>query len=64
MRIINIKKSGCGIGNVKQYKRVYGNGLTDDIYQMASIPGIKPTEVLRNISVKKSMTPKRYISFE
>jgi hypothetical protein len=49
---------------VKPFKRVYGNGLSDDIYQMACTPGIKPTEVLRNISVKKSMTPKRYISFE
>jgi len=64
MRIITIKK-GCGLGSVNQFKRVYGSGFHhDEIYQMASIPGIKPTEILRNIAVKKSMAPKRYIAFE
>jgi hypothetical protein len=65
MLIICLKKTGSlKCGNSKPYKKISGNGLNDDIYKMACTPNIKPSEVLRNISIKKSITPKRYITFE
>jgi hypothetical protein len=64
MLIICLKKTGSGkCGKSKPFKK-YGNGLNDEIYQMACTPNIKPSEVLRNICIKKSITPKRYITFE
>jgi hypothetical protein len=60
-----LKKTGSGkCGNAKPFKKMSGNGLFKDVYDMACTPNIKPSEVLRNISIKKSITPKRYISFE
>jgi hypothetical protein len=67
MQIINLKKSGCGRKcNGKPYKKICGSGnvLMKDVYEMASTPNIKPTDVLKNISIKKSIAPKRYITFE
>jgi hypothetical protein len=76
MLIINLRKTTFGnSGNVsrgggtkksyvKPYKRMYGNGCSSEIYDMAATPNIKPTEVLRNISIKKSICPKKYIVFE
>ena len=77
MLIINLRKSTSGnSGNmthrcshggkifVRPYKRMFGNGLSQDVYDVASTPSIKQTEILRNVKVKKCFTPKKYITFE
>jgi|LakMenEpi03Aug12_release.lakeMendotaPanAssembly.Ray.scaffolds.fasta_scaffold94451_2 hypothetical protein len=77
MLIINLRKTTLGnSGNVarrgakngksyvKPYKKMSGNGCCQDVYDMACTPNIKPTEVLRNINIKKSICPKKYIAFE
>lgn len=77
MLIINLRKTTSGnSGNMshscscggkkiaKPYKRMYGNGLCQEVYDMAATPSIKQTEVLRNVRLKKTMVPKKYITFE
>jgi hypothetical protein len=43
---------------------MYGNGCCQEVYDVAATPGIKATEVLRSVKIKKCMVPKKYITFE
>jgi hypothetical protein len=77
MLVINLRKttssgnsgnmSHCSCGGkkiAKPYKRMYSNGCCQEVYDMAATPGIKQTEILRNVKLKKTMIPKKYITFE
>jgi len=77
MLIVNLRKTTSGnSGNscykcshagkpfVRPFKRMYGNGCCQEVYDVAATPNIKATEVLRNIKLKKCMVPKKYITFE
>lgn len=58
---------GCGTcgGRVvaKPHRRVMGNGITNEVYD-TTLGVVKPTRVLQNVRIKKSATPKKYITFE
>lgn len=58
------KKCSCG-GKIlaKPHRRVIGNGITNEVYD-TELGVVKPTRVLQNIRVKKSATPKKYITFD
>jgi hypothetical protein len=47
----------------KPHKRILGNGISNEVYD-TNLGVVKPTKVLQNIRIKKSLVPKKYISFE
>jgi hypothetical protein len=53
--------SSCKKANA--HRRVVGNGVTSAVFD-SELKGVKPTRVLQNIRIKKSATPKKYITFE
>lgn len=57
-------KCSCGGKTVaKPHRRIVGNGLTPAIYD-ESLANVRPTRLLQNIRIKKSLVPKKYITFE
>jgi len=57
-------KCSCG-GKVmaKPHRRILGNGISSAVYD-TDLGVVKPTKVLQNVRIKKSLVPKKYISFE
>ena len=47
----------------KPQHRLVGNGVRPAVYD-SDLAGIRPTRVLQNIKVKRTATPKKYITFE
>lgn len=57
-------KCSCGGKiTVKPHKRILGSGITSAVYD-TDLGVVKPTKVLQNIRIKKSLVPKKYITFE
>jgi len=57
-------KCSCrGKVTVKPHKRILGNGISQEVYD-TDLGVVKPTKVLQNIRVKKSLLPKKYITFD
>jgi len=74
MHIIHLKKSTMGNGGcklkqtnkaniAKSYSTHYGSGITQNVFD-DDLGGNRPTSVLRNIKIKKTRVPKKYITFE
>lgn len=58
------RKCSCGGKmSVKPHRRVMGNGIVSEVYD-SSLGVVKPSKVLQNIRIKKSLVPKKYISFD
>jgi hypothetical protein len=47
----------------KPHRRIIGNGITSAVYD-TDLGVIKPTRLLQHIKIKKSVLPKKYISFD
>jgi hypothetical protein len=74
MLIHHLRKTTSGAGGnmmsccscskkAKRHRRITGNGIRPAVYD-SDLAGVRPTRVLQNIRVKKSATPKKYITFE
>ena len=74
MLIHHLRKTTSGAGGnmmsrcsscrkAKPHRRIVGNGVRPAVYD-SDLAGIRPTRILQNIKVKKSATPKKYITFE
>jgi hypothetical protein len=57
------KCSCSGKVMAKPHKRILGNGISNEVYD-TNLGVVKPTKVLQNVRIKKSVVPKKYISFE
>ena len=74
MLIVKVKKGcsgnrgGCRRGgkvSAPPYKFIAGpSAVTNEIYQTAANAGENAKDALRNARVKKSLLPKKYITFE
>ena len=74
MLIHHLRKTTSGAGGnmmsrcscskkAKPHRRVVGNGVTTAVYD-TDLVGIRPSRILQNVRIKKTATPKKYITFE